>query len=86
MKELVNYIANHGGEAQTMVEDIMSLQALVGNESVADQVKTALENSDYVNSEDLASLQAIVDDFPNVYLTQEEAKTITACEKYEMAC
>jgi len=37
-KELVNYVANHGGEIETLVNDITTLQDLVGGESVSDQI------------------------------------------------
>lgn len=41
-KELIDYVANHGGEAATMAADIASLQELVGDESVTSQISTAM--------------------------------------------
>jgi hypothetical protein len=38
LKELVDYVANHGGEIETLVNDITTLQDLVGSESVSDQI------------------------------------------------
>lgn len=43
LKELVDYVSDHGGEVETIVNDITNLQDLVGKESVADQIK----NSNY---------------------------------------
>lgn len=37
-KELIDYVAEHGGEAATMVANIATLQDLVGKTSVADQI------------------------------------------------
>lgn len=42
-QELITYVANHGGEAATMAADIASLQSLVGDESVADQIAAAID-------------------------------------------
>ena len=41
-QELITYVANHGGEAATMAADIAALQGLVGDESVADQIASAM--------------------------------------------
>ena len=41
-QELITYVANHGGEAATMAADIATLQGLVGDESVADQIASAM--------------------------------------------
>lgn len=43
-KELVDYVANHGGEAATLAADITTLQGLVGDTSVADQIDAAMAN------------------------------------------
>lgn len=45
-KELIDYVANHGGEAATMAADITALQGLVGDESVASQISTAIAGID----------------------------------------
>lgn len=41
-QELITYVANHSGEAATMAADIAALQELVGEESVADQIASAI--------------------------------------------
>ena len=42
-KELVDYVASHGNEVADMVTDITTLQSLVGNTSVADQISAAID-------------------------------------------
>ena len=42
IKELVDYVANHGGEAATMAADISALQTLVGDSSVSEQIADAI--------------------------------------------
>lgn len=46
LKELIDYVANHGGELETLVADITNLQTLVGDEPVRDQITTAVEASE----------------------------------------
>lgn len=46
LKELVDYVANHGGELETLVADITNLQALVGDEPVKNQIATAVKTSE----------------------------------------
>lgn len=41
-KELIDYVANHGGEAATMAADIADLQNKVGESSVSDQISAAI--------------------------------------------
>lgn len=43
-QELITYVANHGGEAATMAADIANLQSLVGEDSVSEQISTAIGN------------------------------------------
>lgn len=43
-KELVNYVANHGGEAATLAANIGTLQSLVGDTKVSDQIKEAIKD------------------------------------------
>jgi hypothetical protein len=43
-KELIDYVADHGGEAATMAANITSLKELVGETSVADQIAEAMAN------------------------------------------
>lgn len=45
-KELIDYVANHGGEAATMAADITLLQSLVGDESVVSQIDSAISKSE----------------------------------------
>jgi hypothetical protein len=56
LKELVNYVANHGGELETIVSDISTLQNLVGTEPVADQISNAVSGK--VDAEEGKSLVA----------------------------
>lgn len=56
-KELVDYVAEHGGEAAEMASAIDALEALVGDKSVATQIAEAItaENLDqYATDEELA--------------------------------
>jgi hypothetical protein len=46
LKELIEYIENHGDEASDMVKDIKTLQDLVGSDPVADQILAAIEASE----------------------------------------
>ena len=55
-KELVDYVATHGGEAATMAADITALYGLVGEESVAEQISSALEGK--ISAEEGKSLVA----------------------------
>lgn len=55
-KELIDYVADHGGEAATMAADIASLKGLVGETSVASQIATAV--ADKVVAEEGKSLVA----------------------------
>lgn len=41
-KELIDYVAKHGGEAATMAADISDLQDLVGDASVSEQIANAI--------------------------------------------
>lgn len=41
-KELIDYVANHDGEAATMAADIAALQNKVGESSVSDQISAAI--------------------------------------------
>lgn len=57
-KEVLNYISTHGGEASEMMAAIDSLEALVGEKSVATQIAEAItaENLDqYATDEELAA-------------------------------
>ena len=68
-KELVDYVANHGGEVATMAADITNLQSLVGNESVQDQILAATKDKvDKVDGMGLSS-----NDFTDSLLSKLEA-------------
>lgn len=43
-KELVDYVANHDGEVATLAADISTLQELVGEDPVAEQISKAISN------------------------------------------
>ena len=42
LKELISYVASHGGEVESIVNDITTLQGLVGSDPVKDQIATAI--------------------------------------------
>lgn len=59
-KELIEYVATHGGDVEAIIGDISDLKELVGSESVADQITTALDASGFITGEDaLTTLQTI---------------------------
>lgn len=49
-KELVDYVANHDGEAATLAADISTLQELVGEDPVAEQIATAISNANGIDT------------------------------------
>jgi hypothetical protein len=49
IQELINYVANHGGELQGIVNDISDLQTKVGDDPVATQIANAIANIDYIS-------------------------------------
>lgn len=49
-KELVDYVANHDGEAATLAADISTLQELVGEDPVAEQIATAISNANKIEA------------------------------------
>lgn len=73
-KELVDYVANHGGEVATITSDIMTLQALVGDESVENQISNAIKSSGHI-TKDEAEL---------TLLSKVEAKATLEHIKYEI--
>ena len=48
IQELVNYVAEHGGEVATMAADIAELKTFVGNKSVSDQINEAISGSGHI--------------------------------------
>lgn len=55
LKELINYVANHGGELETLVADINNLQTLVGDDPVSDQINTAISKSGHITKTEAES-------------------------------
>ena len=53
-KELINYVADHGGTVESLVADITHLQSLVGNEAVSDQIANAISASNHLTKEEAA--------------------------------
>ena len=49
LKELVDYVADHGGEVATFAGDIASLKDLVGTDPVKDQIAAAIANSGHMS-------------------------------------
>lgn len=75
LKELVTYVANHGGEVESIVNDITTLQGLVGTESVHDQINYAIANSGHMSKDEaIATL-----------LSKVEANTVFEHVKYEIS-
>lgn len=48
-KELIDYVAEHGGEAATMAANIKTLQDLVGGTPVNDQILAAIQASGHID-------------------------------------
>ena len=68
LKELVNYVANHGGEIESIVNDITTLQDLIGGTRVSEQIAGAVsgkvdkeEGKSLVADTLIAKLEAIED-------------------------
>lgn len=59
-KELVDYVANHGGEVATIVADITDLQNKVGEDTVENQINNAINNGGYVTSEKIAPIESAI--------------------------
>lgn len=74
LKELVDYVANHGGEVETIVSDISTLQHLVGDERVSDQIDFAIANSGHITNTEAQS----------TFMSKAEAKAILEHAKYEI--
>lgn len=81
IQELFNYVANHGSEVDTLVNDITTLQGLVGSEPVAEQIAAATAGKvDKVDGKGLSS-----NDFNNTLLNKlngiEENAQVNIIEK-----
>ena len=75
IQELINYVANHGGEVETLVNDISTLQGLVGSEPVGAQIDAKIKNSGHITKVEAES----------TLLSKIEAKDTLAQVKYEVA-
>ena len=85
LKELVDYVANHGGEIDTLVADVMTLQQLVGGESVREQVANAIKNSGHITKEEAATTLLSKIDAQSTYMSKVEAAATLENVKYEIS-
>lgn len=74
-KELVNYVANHGGEVETLVSGIADLRALVGDDPVRDQIAAAINNSGHITK----------DEAMDTLMSKVEAANTLESVKYEVS-
>ena len=75
LKELVDYVAEHGGEVESIVSNIANLQKLVGNDPVQDQIAMAIANSGHMSKEEAQA----------TLLSKVEAKKTLEHVKYEVS-
>lgn len=52
LKELVDYVAEHGGEVESIIGNIANLQKLVGSDTVHDQIANAIANSGHMSKDE----------------------------------
>ena len=83
-KELINYVANSGGELQGLVADIRELQGLVGDSSVLEQIESVLTNGKYITENALLPLQETIEQIPEIYVSKKELETLQRV-KFEIA-
>ena len=74
-KELIDYISSHGSEVKSIVDDITTLQGLVGSESVHSQINSAITNSGHMSKGEAAA----------TLLSKVDAKATLQRIKYEIA-
>ena len=74
-KELIDYVADHDVAVDAMVKDIVDLKALVGTDSVKDQIAAAVANSGHMGKEEAVA----------TLLSKVEAKATLKHVKYEVA-
>ena len=72
--ELINYVETHGKKTAKIISDITSLQDLVGQNPVADQIATAIANSGH-----MSKAEAV-----DTLLSKVEAKATYEKIKYEI--
>ena len=73
-KELVDYVTEHGGEVKAIVDDITTLQGLVGESSVEYQISEAIKNSGHISKDEAIS----------TLLSKVEANAIFERVQYEI--
>lgn len=74
-KELIDYVTDHGGEFQGVVNGITELRSLVGSDPVKDQIATAIANSGHMDK-----VEAL-----DTLLSKVEARAVYEQVKYEIA-
>ena len=75
LKELVDYVADHGDAATALVNDIVGIKELVGVTPVATQIADAIANSNHMDKDEAAA----------TLLSKVEAKAIFERVKYEVS-
>ena len=85
IKELITYVADHGGEVETIVNDIARIQDLVGVDPVRDQITAAVAGKvDKVDGKDLSS-----NDFTDTLLSKlekiEDGAQVNVIEKISVS-
>jgi hypothetical protein len=74
LKELIDYVVDHGADTTKILSDIANLKGLVGTDSVANQISSAINNSGHISKDEaIATL-----------LSKVEAKTTLEHVKYEI--
>ena len=84
LKELVTYVANHGGEVETLVNDITTLQQLVGTDPVHDQIVTAIANSGHMTKDEAEDTLLSKIDAAETYVSKKDVKEVFEKIKYEV--
>ena len=74
-KELVDYVSSHGGEVKALVNNITTLQQLVGSTSVSEQIDEAIKNSGHISKSEAE----------DTLLSKVEAKATLKHVKYEIS-
>lgn len=85
LKELVDYVANHGGELATIVADVTNLQSLVGDDPVSEQISAAINESGHITKTEAESTFVSKADATETLLGKVEAAATLKHVKYELA-
>lgn len=75
IKELIDYVSDHGNEFSQVVIDITKLQELIGETSVQEQIDNTLANSNLLDIEE-ANL---------IYLSKNEGQILYETKPYEIS-